>query len=165
MILVILSLAGIGFFLSFVLMQPSRTRAILSAVLALLIILSIAGIAANDLHHYGFREAQTSETKRLGTIQNQPVVGRMAIGKNEAFVYRYQTADQDKPQVVKPSLTTTTKLVRGNQAQIKTTTTRSQYRNNWSEFLFWGSGQDGQLVSRTVTLTVPNSWKIVDVKK
>ncbi|WP_054777142.1 DUF4811 domain-containing protein [Lacticaseibacillus saniviri] len=108
MILVILSLAGIGFFLSFVLMQPSRTRAILSAVLALLIILSIAGIAANDLHHYGFREAQISETKRLGTIQNQPVVGRMAIGQNEAFVYRYQTADQDKPQVVKPSLTTTT---------------------------------------------------------
>ncbi|WP_262315439.1 DUF4811 domain-containing protein [Lacticaseibacillus parakribbianus] len=159
MILVIMALSAIAYFFVAVLAPAGRGRRIGMWSLAALLILSAAGIAANDSVRFGL--TTVTVTKR------EPLVGtktaKVLVTKNRAKapVVLYRTNPLQHKVLTAASGTTTTVAIKtGTKATVTTTDRQLRYRNGWAAFLFAWSGQNGYRLHRTVTFTVPDDWQI-----
>lgn len=163
MILVILAAAALAYFFFAVLMQRGRSRRTGMWLSGALIILSVVTIAANDAFHFGLQPDTTTRTTPLVGVKAPRTLVKKPIGTaGKEATYLYRTNPLTKTiAVAKPSLHTSTHVIYGKIAQVRTATTRYRYAGDWSTFLFIGSGQDGMVKSRRVTFVVPANWHIV----
>lgn len=157
MILFLFVLAALGFFYHRVLDHHGRARTIGSWATGLVIVVSVCAIAANDAWHFGMHEATTTSTTAL--------VGKTVIKHNvgtngKEVAYGYTTAAGQHNAV--PSLTTTTHLTQtATSAKLVTRTTRLRFNSKFSAVMYAGSGLDGKLMTKSLTLQVPSSWHVI----
>ncbi|WP_225049028.1 DUF4811 domain-containing protein [Lacticaseibacillus kribbianus] len=159
MILVIMAMSAIAYFFVAVLAKPSPRRRVGMLVLGALLILSAAGIAANDSVRFGLHE--------VTVVKKAPLVGTKSAEAletktlNGAPVVRYRTNPlQHKVLTAASGMTATVAVKRGAKAAVTTTDRVLRYRNTWYAFLFAWSGQNNYRLHRTVTFTVPSDWQI-----
>ncbi|WP_125709331.1 DUF4811 domain-containing protein [Lacticaseibacillus porcinae] len=158
MILILFVLAALGFFYHRVLDTHGRARTIGSWATGLVIVISVCAIAANDAWHFGMHEATTTtSTALVGKTVVKHVIGT----NGKVAAYGYTTAAGQQKAV--PSLTTTTKLNRGaSTATLITRTTRLKFNSKFAAVMYAGSGLDGKLIAKHITLNLPTSWQIVN---
>lgn len=167
MILVILALAAIGFFLYAVLMRPGKHRRLGMVITGALVMLSVVGIAANDAFSFGLVTRQTTSEQPLIGAKAANVLLKTPLGTNgkkAAYTYRHDTRSK-KVITTKPSLTTSTRVIRGNTALVRRTQTKEYFRSDFIAVLFAGSGQNGQLKHTTYTFVLPSNWRVMSTTK
>ncbi|WP_204122581.1 DUF4811 domain-containing protein [Lacticaseibacillus mingshuiensis] len=166
MILAILSVSALCFFLFAVLSQRGVLRRIMMVVFGALIILSAAGIAANDVNHFGMVQKTTLTTAPLVGAKQEKVLLAQPLGtagKENSYLYRTNPLST-KVLVAKPGLHATTAVVDGQKAQVRRSVTRWRYSGTWSAFLFCWSGQENSIASTDVTFVLPSDWQVVNAK-
>lgn len=157
MILILFVLAALGFFYHRVLDHHGRARTIGSWATGLVIVISVCAIAANDAWHFGMHEATSTTTTAL---VGKTVVKHELGTNGKMFAYGFATAAGQ--QKAAPSLTTSTQLQRGAaNASLVTRTTRLKFNSKFAEVMYAGSGLDGKLIAKNITLNVPSSWQVV----
>ena len=157
MIMLFLVLAALGFFYHRVLDQHGRPRLIGSIATGLVIVICVGAIAANDAWHFGMHNS-TSTTK---TALVGKTVVKHNIGTNgKVAAYAFATAAGQQKAV--PSITASTQLNRNaNTASLVTRTTRMKFNSKFAAIMYAGSGLDGKLVAKHMTINVPKTWQII----
>ncbi|WP_295730981.1 DUF4811 domain-containing protein [uncultured Limosilactobacillus sp.] len=148
-----------------------KGRKIGTGVFAILFMLTTAGVTANYSHHWGMKKVTTTTSKviysaagpKLPINLYQPVG---TSGQDNVFIYKTTPHQKQSQHTEANELTySTAKTTTGQQARLVTTETRWRYQNQFSKFLFIGSGINNKLVHRTNTLYYPKGYLRVTVKQ
>lgn len=163
MVIILTFLGAICFFLCMMFISQRQLRAILATVAGIIFIGSTALMTLNYSHHLGMHKVTTTQTQQIYSAADpMPVAIYQPVGTNgKDNVYIYKTSKkQAKPSHTQANEYTHSKIKFTNRttAQLVTTETRWQYKNDFYKFLFAWSGMDGSLVKRTNTLEYPKAY-------
>lgn len=163
MILVILIVATVCLYLSFIMMKRSWLRTTLNTIFALIFVASLWLIHANDSNHFGMKQVTTEQTQVVysaSPASQLKLLLRQNVGTSGKHnVYIYKTSAKAKATHTKADydvhnrVTTTT----DNVAQLTTKRVEWVYRSSFDKLLF--AGQNNHLlIKQTNTFAIPNGW-------
>lgn len=137
----------------------------LSIIFALLFIVSLCLITANDHYHYGMKKVTDTTTQALTSSadnKNMNMLLYQPLGNGTEKVYIYKTNEAQK----KAKTTGTehvTNVVKENQTktQLETKKTYWVYKNDTAKLWFSLSSKDRQLVKEKNTFSVEKDWVVL----
>lgn len=141
----------------------------LSMIFAVVFLLSLGFITANDHYHYGMKQLTETTTQTLTTAADNKDIDLLLykpLGNGTEKVYLYKTNDsQDKP---KPTGTDHVKnIVKNTQknAQLQIDKTYWVYKNDTAKFWFSLSSKDHQLIKEKNTFSIPKNWVVLSTEQ
>lgn len=172
MILVILTLATICFFMSYIYISEKNRRLILTAISGSILICSIVLISANFSNHYGMVKRTFVEQKIIhpvNTIGNKNIILYKYVGTNsQKRVIIYATDKQSKHienTAIDEYTSNSIKYLKKNAAVMVSKETRWAYKSNIYKLLFSISGNNHELIEKSNTVFLPNDWQSLSVKE
>ncbi|MFT8469414.1 DUF4811 domain-containing protein [Oenococcus sp.] len=166
MILILLILSAVAFFVSFIYIDRLFPRTLLTLISGVVLILSLAAIAANYYDHFGLQKVTTQQTRRIyssagskmpvGLLLYQPIG---TSGKDNVYIYTTK-ANQKKPSHTQANSMTVNRViaVSSQKARLQTSETHWEYRSNFNRFLFGIAGNGHELTRRINRFYLPKSW-------
>ncbi|MBM7635668.1 DUF4811 domain-containing protein [Streptococcus saliviloxodontae] len=182
MIVLIISLATILTFVTWMLID----RAIIRVPLGILSLLILAGsiwqLTDHFVNHTGMKITTKTSTKTIYTAGDTSATYGVLITKeigtdsgNYVLVYRDKTTDTDSsahfiPDTDNPveasKVTTNYQLTDSKNATVTTVTKRYTWDSDLAEWLYGFAGEEGEVVSKTITAKVPEkTWLVLTDKQ
>lgn len=172
MILVILTLATICFFVSYIYISEKNRRLILTSISGAILIGSIILISANFSNHYGMAKETLEKQKIIfpvNTIGTKKIILYKYVGTNsQKRVVIYATDKQSKNiknTGIDEYTTNRIKYSKKDVAYIISKETTWSYKSNIYKLLFSISGNNHELIKKNNTVFLPNDWQTLSVKE
>ncbi|VDC43501.1 hypothetical protein FMV2238Y02_20050 [Streptococcus canis] len=172
MIILIIGLATIASFISWMLITKARTRFFLGILSLLLLLGSVLYLTNHFIHHTGMGIETKHETQAIysagdtkapfGLLIYQPIGKR---SDNQVLIYRDKASDQKHmSQAIRKEahyLTTNS-----DDAKVTTTTKRYIWKSKLAKAMFGFAGEEGQLISQKTVVTIPkDTWLALTQKQ
>lgn len=140
-------------------------QTILSVVFAVIFLISLGFITANDHYHYGMKKVTETTTQTLSSTADNKAMKMLLyqpLGNGKEKIYLYKTNESQK----KPKPTGTdhvSNTVKKNQAksQLQTAKTYWVYKNDTTKFWFGLSSKNHQLIKEKNTFDVQKDWLVL----
>lgn len=140
-------------------------QTILSVVFAVIFLISLGFITANDHYHYGMKKVTETTTQTLSSTADNKAMKILLyqpLGNGKEKIYLYKTNESQK----KPKPTGTdhvSNTVKKNQAksQLQTAKTYWVYKNDMIKFWFGLSSKNHQLIKEKNTFDVQKDWLVL----
>lgn len=140
-------------------------QTILSVVFAVIFLISLGFITANDHYHYGMKKVTETTTQTLSSTADNKAMKMLLyqpLGNGKEKIYLYKTNESQK----KPKPTGTdhvSNTVKKNQAksQLQTAKTYWVYKNDMIKFWFGLSSKNHQLIKEKNTFDVQKDWLVL----
>jgi len=165
MILIILGVAVIALYLSFIMMKSSVVRSILVAIFGVIMLGSLVLISMNDTQHFGMKKETVETTQKIYTASPNaqlPMLLKQNIGTSGKHqVYIYKLSEKGKAKHTKADYVVHNQVKTGAKtATLVEKKTRWTYKNDFYKNLFFNQNQH-ELVKQDNTLNVPSNWTVL----
>ncbi|MHA3065935.1 DUF4811 domain-containing protein [Lacticaseibacillus saniviri] len=165
MILIILGIAVIALYLSFIMMKSSVVRSILVTIFGAITIVSLLLINMNDVQHYGMKKETVETTKTIYSASPNaqlPMLLKQDVGTSGKHnVYIYKLSAKGKTTHTKADYDIHNRVQTGAaKATITEKKTRYTYKSDFYQTLFMNQNQH-ELVKQTNTIKVPSNWAVL----
>ena len=165
MILIILGVAVIALYLSFIMMKSSVVRSILVAVFGAIMLGSLVLISMNDTQHFGMEKETVTRTQNIYSASPSaqlPMLLKQNVGTSGKHqVYIYKLSEKGKVTHTKADYDIHNRVQTGaTKATLTEKKVRYTYKNDFYKNLFFSQNQH-ELVSQTNTLKVPSNWTVL----
>ncbi|GFG48127.1 UNVERIFIED_CONTAM: DUF4811 domain-containing protein [Streptococcus canis] len=182
MIILIIGLATIASFISWMLITKARTRFFLGILSLLLLLGSVLYLTNHFIHHTGMGIETKHETQAIysagdtkapfGLLIYQPVGKR---SDNQVLIYRDKASDPKPSAHFMPDQKHMSQAIRkeahylttnSDDAKVTTTTKRYIWKSKLAKAMFGFAGEEGQLLSQKTVVTIPkDTWLALTQKQ
>lgn len=182
MIIVIIALATIAVFISWLLIKKPLLRVSFGLLSLLIFAGSITMLTNHFVHHTGMTIKTTKQTRDIFSAAEAGTPFGLLITQeigsssgNYVLIYRDKVSDKEAtahfvPKKEEPAeavkQVVTYKQAKVDKATLTTITKRYTWSSDWAKLLYGFGGEDQELVSRHVIATVPNdTWLVLTKEK
>ncbi|WP_242258555.1 DUF4811 domain-containing protein [Streptococcus thoraltensis] len=178
MIIVIIILATVAVFASWMLVEKPVLRCLAGSLSLFVFVGSIAMLTNHFVNHTGMSVKTSEKTKEIYSAAGADSPFGLLIKKevgsdsnNYVLAYRDKPSDKDATAHFIPKTDEPTEAVKQrvtykeadvDKATVTTITKRYTWKSDFAKLLYAFGGEDGELISREVTATVPkDTWLVV----
>ncbi|MGG5370748.1 DUF4811 domain-containing protein [Enterococcus sp. AZ196] len=138
---------------------------LLSMIFAIIFLISLIFITANDRYHYAMKKTTETTTQTLISATNNKNINLLLyqpLGNGTEKIYLYKTNEsQKKPRTTGINHVENTLKKNQSQTQLRTDKTYWVYKNDTARFWFGLSSKNHQLIKEKNTFNVSKDWLIL----